>query len=133
MADSGDDEEYTDDSASEDEDVKTSGKSKKRIDSSSEDEANSKNHAHSDPCAICLGNLCGLTGTPENCSHTFCLDCILEWAKTNNSCPQDRVNFLQVLVRKRAGGPVVRKIKVEQVDPVDIPPEAEDATVCEVW
>lgn len=37
----------------------------------------------SDPCAICLGRLKGPVGSPENCDHSFCLDCILEWSKVS--------------------------------------------------
>lgn len=33
-------------------------------------------------CAICMENLVKQeVGIPENCEHTFCLACILEWAK----------------------------------------------------
>lgn len=32
-------------------------------------------------CAICLGRMKGEVGSPEGCDHSFCLDCILEWAR----------------------------------------------------
>lgn len=33
-------------------------------------------------CAICMENLTTQeVGIPENCEHTFCLPCIIEWAK----------------------------------------------------
>ena len=34
-------------------------------------------------CAICLGRMRGEVGSPESCEHTFCLICILEWAKVS--------------------------------------------------
>ncbi|KAF2350689.1 Zinc finger RING-type [Trinorchestia longiramus] len=106
--------------------------SKEDCDSEAESPTEGRSSPYTDPCAICLGTLCGPIGTPENCSHCFCLDCILEWAKTNNSCPQDRLNFVKVLVRKRLGGPVVRTEEVSEVQPHDIPHEDEDITCCEV-
>ena len=38
-----------------------------------------------EPCAICLGRMKGNIGSPEGCDHSFCLDCILEWAKVGRS------------------------------------------------
>lgn len=33
-------------------------------------------------CPICLENLTTQeVGIPENCEHSFCLDCIIRWAK----------------------------------------------------
>lgn len=68
-------------------------------------------------CAICMENFAQQeVGIPENCEHSFCLACILEWAKVilpfvfcmttynrknfvqkNNSCPIDRKVFLRIL------------------------------------
>lgn len=53
--------------------------------------------------------------------------------QTNNSCPQDRIPFLLVFVRRRIGGRIIRRIAVEEVKPEDtIPEEEEDPTFCEV-
>lgn len=42
-------------------------------------------------CAICLNDLTTQEiGKPENCDHAFCLTCINEWSKNNNTCPVDR-------------------------------------------
>ena len=36
----------------------------------------------SESCPICLNTFRGqAVGTPETCSHQFCLDCISEWSK----------------------------------------------------
>ena len=37
----------------------------------------------SDTCAICLGRMKGEVGSPDECEHVFCLDCILEWSKVS--------------------------------------------------
>lgn len=37
---------------------------------------------NTDQCPVCLMSLKDqLLGTPNNCSHVFCFDCIQEWAK----------------------------------------------------
>lgn len=36
----------------------------------------------SESCPICLNTFRDqAVGTPENCAHYFCLDCIVEWSK----------------------------------------------------
>ncbi|XP_041321491.1 protein SCAF11 [Pyrgilauda ruficollis] len=48
-------------------------------------------------CPICLNCLLEQeTGFPENCSHTFCMTCILKWAEIQASCPVDRRPFQAV-------------------------------------
>lgn len=38
----------------------------------------------SENCPICLNTFRDqAVGTPENCSHYFCLDCIVEWSKVS--------------------------------------------------
>ncbi|XP_054255367.1 protein SCAF11 [Indicator indicator] len=50
-----------------------------------------------DTCPICLNCLLEQEiGFPENCSHTFCMTCILKWAETQASCPIDRRPFQAV-------------------------------------
>lgn len=35
-------------------------------------------------CPICLNRFLGQElGTPENCEHTFCFECIQEWSKVH--------------------------------------------------
>ena len=29
----------------------------------------------------------------NNCNHLYCSNCILEWAKKENSCPQCKIKF----------------------------------------
>ena len=53
--------------------------------------------------------------------------------QTNNSCPQDRIPFFLVFVRRCIGGRIIRRETVEEVKPADIPQEEEeDPTFCEV-
>ena len=40
-----------------------------------------------DRCPICLARLRDQdVGTPEGCDHSFCLECIQEWAKVLQPC-----------------------------------------------
>lgn len=103
------------------------------IESESESDDSSSVESSGDPCPICLGRMKGEIGSPETCDHTFCLECILEWSKTNNSCPQDRIPFLVVFVRREVGGAIIRRVGVAESKPDDIPDaEEEDPTFCEI-
>ncbi|XP_030057148.1 PHD and RING finger domain-containing protein 1 [Microcaecilia unicolor] len=82
-------------------------------------------------CPICLNVFRDqVVGTPENCAHYFCLDCILEWSKNASSCPVDRITFSCVCIRAHFGGEILKKIPVEsrtaQVE------EEDDITNCQV-
>lgn len=47
-----------------------------------------------DWCPICLNLFVEQeVAVPENCSHVFCLRCILTWAEKLSSCPIDRKHF----------------------------------------
>lgn len=82
-------------------------------------------------CPICLNAFRDqAVGTPENCAHYFCLDCILEWSKNANSCPVDRTVFKCICIRAQLGGKILRKIPVE--NPRLGEHEEEDPTFCEV-
>jgi hypothetical protein len=50
-----------------------------------------KTHIHSKYCSICLTNINKLIVTV--CGHFFCLNCILEWSKYNNKCPECRTIY----------------------------------------
>lgn len=49
----------------------------------SDSEASEEGESTGEPCAICLGRMRGNIGSPEGCDHSFCLDCILEWARVS--------------------------------------------------
>uniref|UniRef100_A0A5F8HLQ0 RING-type domain-containing protein n=1 Tax=Monodelphis domestica TaxID=13616 RepID=A0A5F8HLQ0_MONDO len=84
-------------------------------------------------CPICLNVFRGqAVGTPENCAHYFCLDCIVEWSKNANSCPVDRILFKWICIRARFGGKVLKKIPVESQKAPQAEEEGEDPTFCEV-
>ncbi|NXN88839.1 PHRF1 protein, partial [Bombycilla garrulus] len=83
-------------------------------------------------CPICLNTFRDqAVGTPENCSHYFCLDCIVEWSKNANSCPVDRILFNYINIRARLGGKILKKIPVENTKTQGTDGE-DDPTFCEV-
>ncbi|XP_039077446.1 PHD and RING finger domain-containing protein 1 isoform X2 [Hyaena hyaena] len=85
----------------------------------------------SESCPICLNAFRDQAlGTPENCAHYFCLDCIVEWSKNANSCPVDRTIFKCICIRARFGGKILKKIPVENARARQ--DEEEDPTFCEV-
>ncbi|XP_034869540.1 PHD and RING finger domain-containing protein 1 isoform X2 [Mirounga leonina] len=85
----------------------------------------------SESCPICLNTFRDqAVGTPENCAHYFCLDCIVEWSKNANSCPVDRTIFKCICIRARFGGKILKKIPVENARAGEH--EEEDPTFCEV-
>ncbi|XP_068116368.1 PHD and RING finger domain-containing protein 1 [Hyperolius riggenbachi] len=82
-------------------------------------------------CPICLNGFRDqVVGTPENCNHYFCLDCILEWSKNANSCPVDRITFSCIHIRAHYGGDILKKVPVH--NKAGETAEEEDATNCEV-
>ncbi|NWS74445.1 PHRF1 protein, partial [Crotophaga sulcirostris] len=86
----------------------------------------------SENCPICLNTFRDqAVGTPENCSHYFCLDCIVEWSKNANSCPVDRILFKYISIRARYGGKILKKIPVENTKTQGNDGE-DDPTFCEV-
>ncbi|NXC76555.1 PHRF1 protein, partial [Anhinga anhinga] len=83
-------------------------------------------------CPICLNTFRDqAVGTPENCSHYFCLDCIVEWSKNANSCPVDRILFKHISIRAHFGGKILKKIPVENTKTQGNDGE-DDPTFCEV-
>uniref|UniRef100_A0A061SGG4 PHD and RING finger domain-containing protein 1 n=1 Tax=Tetraselmis sp. GSL018 TaxID=582737 RepID=A0A061SGG4_9CHLO len=43
-------------------------------------------------CGICQDSISDF-GKPSGCQHTFCVECILEWANVETTCPYCRVDF----------------------------------------
>ncbi|XP_036715227.1 PHD and RING finger domain-containing protein 1 isoform X4 [Balaenoptera musculus] len=85
----------------------------------------------SESCPICLNAFRDqAVGTPENCAHYFCLDCIVEWSKNANSCPVDRTIFKCICIRAQFGGKILKKIPVESARLGE--DEDEDPTFCGV-
>ncbi|XP_074950559.1 PHD and RING finger domain-containing protein 1 isoform X2 [Phalacrocorax aristotelis] len=70
-------------------------------------EASISSDEDSENCPICLNTFRDqAVGTPENCSHYFCLDCIVEWskipvenAKTQGNDGEDDPTFCEVCGR----------------------------------
>ncbi|XP_048215436.1 PHD and RING finger domain-containing protein 1 isoform X3 [Perognathus longimembris pacificus] len=81
-------------------------------------------------CPICLNAFRDQAlGTPETCTHYFCLDCIVEWSRNANSCPVDRTIFKCICIRAEFGGKILKKVPVENTRAHE---EEEDPTFCEV-
>ncbi|KAB0365008.1 hypothetical protein FD754_009164 [Muntiacus muntjak] len=85
----------------------------------------------SESCPICLNAFREqAVGTPENCTHYFCLDCIVEWSKRTPCSPLSSF-FLRAccaeMVRKSRSCP---QIPVESAQLGE--DEDEDPTFCEV-
>ncbi|NXG50483.1 PHRF1 protein, partial [Psilopogon haemacephalus] len=86
----------------------------------------------SENCPICLNTFRDqAVGTPESCSHYFCLDCIVEWSKNANSCPVDRILFKNINIRAHFGGKILKKVPVENTKTQGSDGE-DDPTFCEV-
>merc|ERR1712154_79009 len=89
----------------------------------------------SEKCPICLIKLRQQDmGTPEGCDHCFCLECIMEWSQTTNTCPLDRQVFKIILARHGRDGEVFRQIPVapRRQQQQEEEEEDEDPTFCEV-
>ncbi|XP_035500967.2 PHD and RING finger domain-containing protein 1-like isoform X1 [Scophthalmus maximus] len=92
-----------------------------------------------DTCHICLGHFEQRpVASLERCPHVFCLQCILRWSQTSNTCPVDRISFAVIHQRRCAGGVVQKKIKVrgrkkeaDEDDDEEEEPGAADAVFCE--
>ena len=55
-------------------------------DISLQDSGNEMLSSHTDQCPVCLMSLKEqLLGTPNNCPHVFCFECIQEWAKVRST------------------------------------------------
>lgn len=96
------------------------------------------NAAGSDKCSVCLRPFDKQpVGSPESCQHLFCLECILQWSQTANTCPVDRISFAFIHQRRRPGGDVQQKIKVKTqrkdaaADDDEEDNEGSNAVICE--
>ncbi|XP_041858802.1 PHD and RING finger domain-containing protein 1-like isoform X1 [Melanotaenia boesemani] len=89
--------------------------------------------SNSEKCYICLSPFEKQTvGSLETCLHVFCLECILLWSQTANTCPVDRISFAVVHQRRCPGGDIQRKIKVKtQRKDADEEEEESSAVICE--
>uniref|UniRef100_A0A4W6FPV0 PHD-type domain-containing protein n=1 Tax=Lates calcarifer TaxID=8187 RepID=A0A4W6FPV0_LATCA len=85
-----------------------------------------------DKCYICLSQFEQQTvGSLDNCQHVFCLECILQWSQTANTCPVDRITFACIHQRRCPGGDIQKKIEVRTPKKADDEEEARDAVICE--
>ncbi|XP_041917849.1 PHD and RING finger domain-containing protein 1-like [Alosa sapidissima] len=81
-------------------------------------------------CLICFSNVVGQVAIPENCDHSFCLDCIMEWSRNTNTCPVDRITFNVIYQTDYPGGKVKNTVKVER--PLNKKEDvSDDQVICE--
>lgn len=108
--------------------------------SSSSTDSNDENEggggSASEKCPICLHRFRGQEiGQPAVCSHSFCAPCIEEWSNNVQTCPIDRLEFNEIIVRSKFGpdGQAVRRIPViVKKSTLDAADTGDDLTPCEV-
>ncbi|XP_064511919.1 protein SCAF11 isoform X2 [Pseudopipra pipra] len=82
-------------------------------------------------CPICLNCLLEQEiGFPENCSHTFCMACILKWAETQASCPIDRRPFQAVCRLDALDKQIKVQVKKQQRRKEEEEEEEEETCAC---
>lgn len=103
---------------------------------SEKDWESDSSNGQSEKCPICLSKFLGQEiGNPESCDHSFCLDCLLEWAKKVNTCPVDRLPFMLILVQEKLQGNIIRRIPANNWKSVDSwldQDDDSDLTYCEI-
>lgn len=88
--------------------------------------------AAAEKCYICLSPFEEQSvGSLENCQHVFCIECILQWSKTANTCPVDRTTFTSIHQRRQIGGAILKKIKVTPPRRVEEEEESTIIIICE--
>lgn len=86
----------------------------------------------SDKCYICLSLFeKQAVASLESCQHVFCLDCILQWSQTANTCPVDRISFAFIHQRRCPGGAIQKKIKVRAQEKNADEQEGSNTVICE--
>lgn len=57
------------------------------------------------------------------CDHRYCKDCITEWSKTENSCPQCKRKFTKIIHKKKESEVEDRRQRPDDPDNVTDPPD----------
>ncbi|KAK3597616.1 hypothetical protein CHS0354_030166 [Potamilus streckersoni] len=133
------DDEDEEDDESDEEEEDTSEEEWETLDDDNEstllEESDNSGDENAETCPICLNRLRDQDiGMPETCDHTFCLECIQEWAKNVNTCPVDRQVFHLILARHPGQDKIFQKFPVEEHNVLEEEEVAEedDLTYCEV-
>ncbi|KAM3616974.1 uncharacterized protein V6R79_000388 [Siganus canaliculatus] len=95
---------------------------------------NQEESSDSEKCYICLNSFDKqAVASLENCLHLFCLECILQWSQTANTCPVDRIPFTCIHQRRSPGGDIQKKINVKAPKHAsdDEEDEGRNAVICE--
>lgn len=92
--------------------------------SSSDDDA-------TDKCPICLHSFRDQPlGVPNACDHSYCMQCIEEWARNVQTCPIDRLAFTSIA--RYEGGRFVERVPVEARTTELVLNDDQDLTHCEL-
>ena len=80
----------------------------------SQQKAVKKDHVTDEICVICMDpiqqkNMASL----DTCGHKYCVGCIKEWAKTENSCPQCKRKFKTITSLKKGCKKKKQTVQVE--------------------
>mmetsp|Transcript_6834 Transcript_6834/g.15773 ORF Transcript_6834/g.15773 Transcript_6834/m.15773 type:complete len:144 (+) Transcript_6834:46-477(+) len=55
-------------------------------------------------CPVCFDKLESHNLAFLDCSHSFCLDCVVEWCNTKSTCPQCRTLISHISCHRRLDG-----------------------------
>lgn len=103
--------------------------------SDSNGDDNDGNGTSSEKCPICLHKFREQEiGQPAVCAHSFCAPCIEEWSNNVQTCPIDRLEFNEIIVRSKFGpdGQLVRRVPVIVKQSTLDADADDDSTPCEV-
>ena len=83
--------------------------------SANSDRENSDGENPSKCCPICLVHF--KQGKPVaipdgGCSHAFCIDCLREWSKNVATCPIDRHEFRNIIIKSSINGKEIKRERV---------------------
>jgi PHD and RING finger domain-containing protein 1 len=67
-------------------------------------------NTHAARCPICLLTFTEEeVATPDTCHHTFCVRCLRRWSANTLTCPIDRQQFNELVIRHYPDGEMIRR------------------------
>lgn len=71
-----------------------------------------KTNSEENFCIICRESIKSPVGIPDGCSHKFCFECLMNWAKYSTHCPVDRQAFNIIHKCLECNGPAVEDVSI---------------------